>query len=509
MLGVEPVTPDLVVAQLIDQVKFTQQPEYVFHHPLIRAVAYEAQLKSDRVELHRRLATAIQERDPETADENAALIAEHLEAAGDLHGAYSWHMRAGTWSTNRDITAARISWQRARQVADRLPADDPDSASMIITPRTLLCGSTWRVGGSVADTGFDELRELTTAAGDHVSLAIAMAGLLMTQTLHHQYRESSRLASEQAELLESIGDPTMTVGLLYGANFAKLQAGEAVEAMQLAQRVIDLAAGDPCKGNLLVGSPLALALTIRGLARCSLGHPGWSDDVHQAVRTARAVDSTSEVMVTSYSYSFAITNGAILPDATAMRDTAAALQAAEQSGDDVTLVLAQIARGIILIHRKDPEQGIGSDMLAEFREAALRQRNLIAVRLVDIHIAEQKAQTGEIAGAIEMSRGIVDDAFDTGETIWNGPATAVLVESLLRRGADADLQEAHAAVDRLAAVPTDHRFVLHEIWLQRLRALLARARGDEAAYREYRDRYRAMATSLGFEGHMKWAEAML
>jgi hypothetical protein len=509
MLGVEPVTPDLVAAQLIDQVKFTQQPEYVFHHPLIRAVAYEAQLKSDRVQLHRRLATAIQERDPETADENAALIAEHLEAAGDLHGAYSWHMRAGTWSTNRDITAARISWQRARQVADRLPADDPDSASMIITPRTLLCGSTWRFGGSVADTGFDELRELTTAAGDHVSLAIAMAGMLMTQTLHHQYRESSRLASEQAELLESIGDPTMTVGLLYGANFAKLQAGEAVEAMQLAQRVIDLAAGDPCKGNLLVGSPLALALTIRGLARCSLGHPGWSDDVHQAVRTARAVDSTSEVMVTAYSYSFAITNGAILPDATAMRDTAAALQAAEQSGDDVTLVLAQIARGIILIHRKDPEQGIGSDMLAEFREAALRQRNLIAVRLVDIHIAEQKAQTGEIAGAIEMSRGIVDDAFDTGETIWNGPATAVLVESLLRRGADADLQEAHAAVDRFAAVPTDHRFVLHEIWLQRLRALLARAHGDEAAYREYRDRYRAMATSLGFEGHMKWAEAML
>ena len=509
MLGVEPATPDLVVAQLIDQVKFTQQPEYVFHHPLIRAVAYEAQLKSDRVQLHRRLATAIQERDPETADENAALIAEHLEAAGDLHGAYSWHMRAGAWSTNRDITAARISWQRARQVADRLPADDPDGASMRIAPRTLLCGSTWRVGGSVADTGFDELRELTTAAGDHVSMAIAMAGLLMTQTLHHQYRESSRLASEQAELLESIGDPTMTVGLLYGANFAKLEAGEAVEAMQLAQRVIDLAAGDPCKGDLLVGSPLALALGIRGLARCSLGHPGWSDDVHQAVRTARAVDPTSEVMVTTYTYSFAITNGAILPDAAAMRDTAAALQTAEQSGDDVTLVLAQIARGIILIHRKDLEQGIGSDMLAEFREAALRQRNLIAVRLVDIHIAEQKAQTGEIAGAIEMSRGIVDDAFDTGETIWNGPATAVLVESLLRRGADADLQEAHAAVDRLAAVPTDHRFVLHEIWLQRLRALLARARGDEAAYREYRDRYRAMATSLGFEGHMKWAEAML
>ena len=45
---------DLVAAQLIDQVRFTRQPEYVFHHPLIRAVAYESQLKSDRAELHRR-----------------------------------------------------------------------------------------------------------------------------------------------------------------------------------------------------------------------------------------------------------------------------------------------------------------------------------------------------------------------------------------------------------------------------------------------------------------------
>ena len=73
-LGVEPVVDELVTAQLIDQVKFTRRPEYVFHHPLIRTVAYEAQLRSDRAELHRRLAAAIQQRDPDSLDENAALI---------------------------------------------------------------------------------------------------------------------------------------------------------------------------------------------------------------------------------------------------------------------------------------------------------------------------------------------------------------------------------------------------------------------------------------------------
>jgi hypothetical protein len=47
-----PVVADLVTAQLFDQVRFSRQPEYVFHRPLIRAVAYESQLKSDRAELH-------------------------------------------------------------------------------------------------------------------------------------------------------------------------------------------------------------------------------------------------------------------------------------------------------------------------------------------------------------------------------------------------------------------------------------------------------------------------
>ena len=120
---------ELVAAQLVDQVRFTRQPEYVFHHPLIRAVAYESQLKSDRAELHRRLAAAIEDRNVESVDENAAMVAEHLEAAGDLHAAYTWHMRAGKWATNRDIAAARLSWERAERIADALPADDPQPGS--------------------------------------------------------------------------------------------------------------------------------------------------------------------------------------------------------------------------------------------------------------------------------------------------------------------------------------------------------------------------------------------
>jgi hypothetical protein len=50
--------------------------------------------------------------------------------------------------------------------------------------------------------------------------------------------------------------------------------------------------------------------------------------------------------------------------------------------------------------------------------------------------------------------------------------------------------------------------VIRDIWLLRLRALLARAHGDAAAYAHFRDRYRDMAKTLGYEGHIAWAEAM-
>jgi hypothetical protein len=84
----------------------------------------------------------------------------------------------------------------------------------------------------------------------------------------------------------------------------------------------------------------------------------------------------------------------------------------------------------------------------------------------------------------------------------------VLVEALLDRGADADVTEADAAIERLADAQADDGLAVREIWLLRLRALLTRAHGDDARYREHRDRYRDMAKKLGFEGHIAWGADM-
>ena len=194
----------------------TPRAEYAFRHPLIRAVAYESQLKSDAPSCTGAWPPRSNSVTRRGGRERGA-DRQPLEAAGDLHAAYGWHMRAGTWFNNRDIGAARTSWQRAQQVADRLADRRTGPPSMRIAPRTLMCGTAFRVGVDPAHTGFEELHDLAVAADDKVSLAIGMAGQLTTLAFHSHYREAVKMASELEVLIESIGDPTLTVALLYTA----------------------------------------------------------------------------------------------------------------------------------------------------------------------------------------------------------------------------------------------------------------------------------------------------
>ncbi|HME79674.1 MAG TPA: adenylate/guanylate cyclase domain-containing protein [Mycobacterium sp.] len=510
-LGIDPVLEDLVATELIDQVRFTGQPEFVFHHPLIRTVAYESQLKSDRAELHRRVAAAIESRDPAEVEENAALIAEHLQAAGDLHAAYGWHMRAATWATNRDIAAARLSWERAQQIADALPAEDPNRAAMCIAPRTMLCGIAFRVQEHVAGARFEELRELCTAVGDKASLAIAMAGLVMDHAYRDRMREASQLASEAWTLAESIGDPTLTVGLSLPVIYAKLESAEYSDVLRWSQRVIDLADGDPSKGDFLFGSPLALAFASRGNARYCLGRPGWADDLRHGLAMARTADPMSYATVITYVYVAGIPMGVLRPDDRAMRESQDALRIAEQSGDDLALAIGRMTLGVALVQRPtDAERDRGQKLLAEVSDVLLRQGYLLGLLpIVNVCVARERARRGDHDDALPLIRATVDHLFREGRLLtWGVPATGVLVETLLDRGTDGDVAEAQAAIERLAAAPADEGLVVRDIWLLRLRALLARARGDEAAYRDFRDRYRDMTKTLGFEGHIEWAEAM-
>jgi hypothetical protein len=277
------------------------------------------------------------------------------------------------------------------------------------------------------------------------------------------------------------------------------------------QRVIDLADADPSKGNFIIGSPLALAFTMRGIGRYFLGRPGWRDDLRQGLAMARSVDTLSYAMVVAYAYFPGIATGALRPDDSAVREIEDAVQIAERSGDDLAVSNARATMGMALVHRHtDAERDRGHKLLAEVADVFLREgHNLAEVPMITLYLARERARREDRDDAIPLGRAAVDHLFRGRQLLaWGIPATGVLVETLLDLGADDYLVEAEDAVERLAAAPADEGLVIRDIWLLRLRALLARAHGDDARYRDFRDRYRDTARTLGFEGHIAWAEAL-
>ena len=100
-------------------------------------------------------------------------------------------------------------------------------------------------------------------------------------------------------LIESIGDPTLTVGLSFAAIFAKLGSAEWSDVLRWSQRVIDLADGDPAKGNFIIGSPLAVAFATRATGCYAWAVPDGATTYRTALAMARSADPLSYARVVS------------------------------------------------------------------------------------------------------------------------------------------------------------------------------------------------------------------
>ena len=131
------------------------------------------------------------------------------------------------------------------------------------------------------------------------------------------------------------------------------------------------------------------------------------------------------------------------------------------------------------------------------------------MRWADIENAKEKARSGDLDGAIETARVAVEFGYESGDMMTRGSAVTALTEFLVRRGGERDLAEAGTAIDRLAAVPVDPGFVLHELpLLTAARTAGPRPRRRSDLPRPSGSLPRHGESTLGFEGHIAIAEAM-
>ena len=228
--------------------------EYAFKHPLTQEVAYHSQLNQQRARIHAAVAQAIERRDPDRLDENAALIAHHYEAAGKSIDAARWHVRAAEWLIRTDAPAALRHWKAVRSLADEAP-DERGSAGLRLQACAQILGIGWRVHlpEAEAENVFEEGRRLAQELGDLPRLAhleatygaILFAFLRIEDAANHLRRARS--------YVERPGHEELRAALSSIWIRLELWRGNHQEARRICEATLSCTGGDPHFGAGILG----------------------------------------------------------------------------------------------------------------------------------------------------------------------------------------------------------------------------------------------------------------
>ena len=503
VLGIDPALDELVKAELIDQVRFTPRAEYAFRHPLIHAVAYESQLMSDRAQLHRRLAAAIESRDPELADENAARIATHLEAAGELAEAYRWHMRAAEWLRPRDVPAARARWESARCAADRLPDDHDGVVGMRIAPRTMLISTSFYVGGDVDIDGlYGELRDLTMQTGDLRSLALATAGRIQWFADHHaRVPEAATLATDLEEMATGIDCDAATKSILLNAVvMARFVNCEFEAALQVIDEIAALTHEVPAV-------EIAMARAIRGSVEICLGdYELGRRHLQESVEEGHALPPVVSAQILFFSGAMVVLGMSQADDL--VDDVHEALRRAEEFGDISGIMVAQYSYGMTLLRAEGGSPDDAIDVLQRLRTDVEKHKVFkLAAATIDAVLEIDAARKGKLDEAIDVLRASFALHMSSGSRVFVGCPGEALVGLLIERGSTDDLAEAHRIVDQWQArrpgIPA------LDLWWLKSRALLAKAEDDSDCYADLAKGYFSLCEKLDARGRLDEARRMV
>ena len=246
-------------------------PEQIlaFRHPLTQEIAYGSQLAQARARAHTAIAMGLEATDPERADENAGMIAQHFERAGDAMRAAEWHLRAIGWAGLRDPMA---SIRHALQIVD-LDADLPDDDAgdwLRLTARLYVATMGWRVGAdpAVIRMAYDEGVAIARRIGDDTLLTLLHASFAACPvTCEGRLQEGFDIALEAVRLADELGDPGLRALVRTFPAYLLWMQVRLDESLTMCDEIAELTADDPeIPFAELVGSPRAWAFMARASA---------------------------------------------------------------------------------------------------------------------------------------------------------------------------------------------------------------------------------------------------
>jgi len=185
---------------------------YTFKHALVQESAYGSLLKSRRRELHRALATALDEKFPELVKQRPELVAHHLTEAGDIENAIDAWQKAGDFAAARSAySEAQRHFEKALKVLVTIP-DTPERAFLEL-PLQVSLGNVMKIsegfGGEEALKVFERARELSKQMGDSVQVQIILLGLWGALNSRSDISASQEISRELLRLAQQTENDMM------------------------------------------------------------------------------------------------------------------------------------------------------------------------------------------------------------------------------------------------------------------------------------------------------------
>jgi predicted ATPase/class 3 adenylate cyclase len=297
----------LADAELIYANGIPPDATYTFKHALIQDAAYDALLKSKRRQVHHRVAQALEEQCPHTAETQPELLAHHYTQAGLAALAISyWHeagKRAAQGSASKE-GAAHLN--RGLELIETLP-DTSERSELELVLQTTLGPALIAIKGYAApEVGavYDRARELCQRAENSSQLPIVIFGLFAFYVVRADHEKALTLGKHLLSLAESAQDEALLVQAHNALGLAFFFQGDFAASREHLERCLALYDHEKHRSLAFSYAGQDPGVTSSVFSAWAMQSAGYSD---QALKSS--IDALSLAERLSHPYSLAYARG--------------------------------------------------------------------------------------------------------------------------------------------------------------------------------------------------------
>lgn len=298
----------LVTSELVFERGAPPESVYTFKHALVQDAAYSTLLRSDRQQLHARIAEVVERRFPERVAREPELLAHHLTEARQIEHAIGYWLKAGERAAERSANLEAIrhltrGLEALKTLPESLERDRRELSFQTAVGTPLIAVH----GYSAAQTGaaYSRARVLCERLGEAEPLVATLSGEFVYHFVRGDYRMMRRLTDEARQVSERLPNPVIRLASHRLAGITAMHFGAFPNARSEFEAILQLYDARQHRSQPVhyVHDPKVSALTYLALVLWILGLPEEARrSSNEAFRCAAELDQAN---LTAHVHNFA------------------------------------------------------------------------------------------------------------------------------------------------------------------------------------------------------------